>query len=164
MKRRAAPDRLHRARIGVASGKMQRLQPQRDVGGRLAVSSPARIGATHSVVFGGFSAKSLQERIVDAGAVAVITADEQMRGGRALPIKAIVDEALERRRLKLAIQSSIATADAKAEGFGEIRGPRLALMASQVADAFALKERLDPARIFDSSFLPTAAERNIFPK
>lgn len=76
----------------------------------------------------------------------------------------IVDEALERRRLKLAIQSVIATPDAKAEGFGEIRGPRLALMASQVADAFSLKDRLDPARIFDSSFLPAAAERNIFSK
>jgi len=54
----------------------------------------ARIGATHSVVFGGFSAKSLQERIIDAGAVAVITADQQVRGGKHLPLKAIVDEAL----------------------------------------------------------------------
>ena len=59
-----------------------------------AMQACARIGATHSVVFGGFSAKSLQERIVDAGAVAVITADEQVRGGKALPLKAIVDEAL----------------------------------------------------------------------
>src|SRR5438309_6521172 len=59
-----------------------------------ALQACARIGATHSVVFGGFSAKSLQERIVDAGAVAVITADEQARGGRHLPLKAIVDEAL----------------------------------------------------------------------
>ena len=48
----------------------------------VAMQACARIGATHSVVFGGFSAKSLQERIVDAGAVAVITADEQMRGGK----------------------------------------------------------------------------------
>ena len=54
----------------------------------------ARIGATHSVVFGGFSAKSLEERIIDAGAVAVITADEQARGGKQLPLKAIVDEAI----------------------------------------------------------------------
>src|SRR5438445_555394 len=54
----------------------------------------ARIGATHSVVFGGFSAKSLQERIIDAGAVMVITADEQLRGGKHLPLKAIVDESL----------------------------------------------------------------------
>ena len=54
----------------------------------------ARIGATHSVVFGGFSAQSLRDRIADTGAVMVITADEQMRGGKALPLKAIVDEAL----------------------------------------------------------------------
>ena len=45
----------------------------------VAMQACARIGATHSVVFGGFSAKSLQERIIDAGAVAVITADGQMR-------------------------------------------------------------------------------------
>ncbi len=64
------------------------------VEGIAAMQACARIGATHSVVFGGFSAKSLQERIVDAGAVAVITADEQMRGGKALPLKTIVDEAL----------------------------------------------------------------------
>src|SRR2546430_16766840 len=50
-----------------------------------AMQACARIGATHSVVFGGFSAKSLQERIIDAGAVAVITADGQMRGGKEIP-------------------------------------------------------------------------------
>ncbi|HMC48011.1 MAG TPA: acetate--CoA ligase, partial [Caballeronia sp.] len=54
----------------------------------------ARIGATHSVVFGGFSSKSLNERLVDVGAVALITADEQMRGGKALPLKSIADEAI----------------------------------------------------------------------
>jgi len=62
--------------------------------GVIAMQACARIGATHSVVFGGFSAKSLHERIVDTEATAIITADEQMRGGKALPIKAIVDEAL----------------------------------------------------------------------
>src|SRR5262244_3557422 len=61
----------------------------------IAMQACARIGATHSVVFGGFSAKSLEERIIDAGAVAVITADEQSRGGKHLPLKAIVDEALD---------------------------------------------------------------------
>ena len=54
----------------------------------------ARIGATHSVVFGGFSAQSLRDRIEGAGAVMVITADEQVRGGKQLPLKAIVDEAI----------------------------------------------------------------------
>ena len=60
----------------------------------VAMQACARIGAIHSVVFGGFSAKSLQDRIIDAGAVAVLTADEQMRGGRAIALKAAVDEAL----------------------------------------------------------------------
>jgi acetyl-CoA synthetase len=60
----------------------------------VAMQACARIGAIHSVVFGGFSAKSLHERIIDAGAVAVISADEQIRGGRAIPLKSAVDEAL----------------------------------------------------------------------
>ena len=62
--------------------------------GVIAMQACARIGATHSVVFGGFSAKALQERIGDAGAVAVITSNYQMRGGKELPLKAIVDEGL----------------------------------------------------------------------
>src|SRR5688500_10579322 len=60
----------------------------------VAMQACARIGAVHSVVFGGFSAKSIQERIIDAGAVAVLTADEQIRGGRTIALKAAVDEAL----------------------------------------------------------------------
>ncbi len=60
----------------------------------VAMQACARLGLTHSVVFGGFSAKSLQERIIDAGARAVITADGQFRGGKALPLKAAVDEGM----------------------------------------------------------------------
>jgi len=60
----------------------------------VAMQACARIGAIHSVVFGGFSAKSLHERITDAKACAVITADAQMRGGKQMPLKPIVDEAL----------------------------------------------------------------------
>ncbi len=60
----------------------------------VAMQACARLGLTHSVVFGGFSAKSLQERIEDAGARAVITSDGQFRGGRTLPLKSAVDEAL----------------------------------------------------------------------
>jgi len=60
----------------------------------VAMQACARLGLTHSVVFGGFSAKSLEERIHDAGARAVITSDGQYRGGKALPLKGAVDEAL----------------------------------------------------------------------
>jgi acetyl-CoA synthetase len=60
----------------------------------VAMQGCARIGAIHSVVFGGFSAQSLHERIVDAKACAVITADAQMRGGKVMPLKSVVDEAL----------------------------------------------------------------------
>jgi acetyl-CoA synthetase len=78
---------------GIKKGDRVVIYMPMSIEGVAAMQACARIGATHSVVFGGFSAKSLQERIIDAGAVAVITADEQMRGGKALPLKAIVDEA-----------------------------------------------------------------------
>ncbi|OBV39955.1 acetate--CoA ligase [Janthinobacterium psychrotolerans] len=79
---------------GIAKGDRVIIYMSMSVEGVAAMQACARIGATHSVVFGGFSAKSLQERIIDAGAVAVITGDEQLRGGKKLPLKSIVDEAL----------------------------------------------------------------------
>ncbi len=60
----------------------------------IAMQACARIGAVHSVVFGGFSAKSLKDRIEDAGARAVITADGGNRGGRVVELKAATDKAL----------------------------------------------------------------------
>ncbi len=60
-----------------------------------AMLACARIGAVHSVVFGGFSPDSLAGRTADCGAVAVITADEGVRGGKRIPLKRNVDEALE---------------------------------------------------------------------
>jgi acetyl-CoA synthetase len=60
----------------------------------MAMQACARIGATHSVVFGGFSAKSVQERVVDAGTAVILTADEQCRGGKNIPLKPVIDEAL----------------------------------------------------------------------
>ncbi|MBL8379855.1 MAG: acetate--CoA ligase [Burkholderiales bacterium] len=80
--------------MGIKAGDRVIIYMPMTVEGVMAMQACARIGATHSVVFGGFSAKSLHERIIDAGAVAILTADEQMRGGKALPIKSIVDEAL----------------------------------------------------------------------
>lgn len=80
--------------LGISKGDRVVIYMPMSVEGVVAMQACARIGATHSVVFGGFSAKSLQERIVDVGAVLVITADEQVRGGKHLPLKIIVDEAL----------------------------------------------------------------------
>ena len=80
---------------GVKKGDRVVIYMSMSVEGVAAMQACARIGAIHSVVFGGFSAHSLRDRVQDAGAVMVITADEQLRGGKALPLKAIVDEALE---------------------------------------------------------------------
>ena len=60
----------------------------------VAMQACARLGLIHSVVFGGFSAKSIHERILDAGAAAIITSDGQYRGGKTLPLKSAVDEAI----------------------------------------------------------------------
>jgi acetyl-CoA synthetase len=78
---------------GVNKGDRVVIYMPMSVEGVVAMQACARIGATHSVVFGGFSAQSLRDRIQDAGAVMVLTADEQVRGGKSLPLKAIVDEA-----------------------------------------------------------------------
>lgn len=80
--------------LGVNKGDRVVIYIPMSIEGVVAMQACARIGATHSVVFGGFSAKSLQERIVDVGATALITADEQRRGGKSLPLKTIVDEAI----------------------------------------------------------------------
>ncbi|MCA9525502.1 MAG: acetate--CoA ligase [Myxococcales bacterium] len=61
----------------------------------IAMLACARLGAIHSVVFGGFSAEALRDRVRDCGAELVITQDEGRRGGRSFPLKAVVDEALE---------------------------------------------------------------------
>lgn len=79
---------------GITKGDRVIIYMPMTIEGVIAMQACARIGATHSVVFGGFSAKALQERIIDAGAVAVITANFQLRGGKELPLKAIVDDGI----------------------------------------------------------------------
>ena len=79
---------------GVKTGDRVVIYMSMSIEGVVAMQACARIGAIHSVVFGGFSAQSVRDRVQDAGAVMVITADEQLRGGKQLPLKAIVDEAI----------------------------------------------------------------------
>jgi acetyl-CoA synthetase len=80
--------------MGVKKGDRVVIYMAMSVEGVVAMQACARLGAVHTVVFGGFSAHSLRDRIADTGAVALITADEQARGGKALPLKAIAAEAL----------------------------------------------------------------------
>ena len=79
---------------GVKKGDRVVIYMSMSIEGVVAMQACARIGAIHSVVFGGFSAQSVRDRVQDAGAVMIITADEQLRGGKQLPLKAIVDEAI----------------------------------------------------------------------
>jgi NitT/TauT family transport system substrate-binding protein len=74
----------------------------------------------------------------------------------------IINEELELRRLRLALDATVLTPDARADGFGAVSGPRLSLMASQVSDAFATKDRVKADAIWNGNFLPAAADRNIF--
>ncbi len=75
----------------------------------------------------------------------------------------IINSELETRRLKIAIDTVINSADARAEGFGQINPGRLSLMASQVSDAFGTKTRVNPDAVWNGSFLPSKAELNILP-
>jgi len=75
----------------------------------------------------------------------------------------IINVDLEKRRLRLAIDAVIASPDARAEGFGQVVPGRLALMASQVSDAFNTKTRVNPDAVWTDAYLPSKAELNILP-
>jgi acetyl-CoA synthetase len=79
---------------GIGKGDRVIIYMAMGIEGVIAMQACARIGAIHSVVFGGFSAQSVRDRINDAGAIAAITTDEQLRGGKKLPLKPAVDEAI----------------------------------------------------------------------
>jgi acetyl-CoA synthetase len=79
--------------LGHAKGERAIVYMPMSIEAVVAMQACARLGITHSVVFGGFSAKSVQERVIDAGATLIIAADEQMRGGKAIALKAAIDDA-----------------------------------------------------------------------
>ncbi|WP_255581946.1 ABC transporter substrate-binding protein [Cupriavidus sp. AU9028] len=73
----------------------------------------------------------------------------------------IIDVKLETKRLKLALDNVVRSPDARAEGFGRVSKPRLSLMASQVADAFGTKARIDPDALWTDAYLPAPAELDV---
>jgi len=75
----------------------------------------------------------------------------------------IINVDLEKRRLRMAIDAVVASPDARAEGFGVVVPGRLALMASQVSDAYGTKTRINPDAVWTDAFLPARAELNILP-
>jgi NitT/TauT family transport system substrate-binding protein len=75
----------------------------------------------------------------------------------------IINAELEKRRLVMAIEQVVNSPDARAEGFGQVKAPRLSLMASQVADAFNTKTRVNPDVLWTPAYLPSAAELNVLP-
>lgn len=80
--------------LGHAIGERAIIYMPMSIEAVVAMQACARLGIIHSVVFGGFSSKSLHERAIDVGATLVITADEQVRGGKNIPLKNAVDDAL----------------------------------------------------------------------
>lgn len=123
--------------------------------GNVIIASPKLIKENPGAVkaFLAATAKGMKEAI--ANPTAVIEYVKQRDG--------IIDVALETRRLQLAIDTAVNTPQARAEGFGQVSAPRIALMASQVSDAFSTKTRVNPDAVWNGSFLPSAADLNVLP-
>ncbi len=120
--------------------------------GNVIIATPKIIRENPAAVKAFLSAFTKGARDVVANPEAAV-ADVKARDG-------IINTALETRRLKLAIDSVINSPDARAEGFGQVNAGRLALMASQVSDAFNTKTRVNPDAVWNGSFLPAKAELN----
>ena len=123
--------------------------------GNAIIASPKMIKENPAALKAFLSAFARGAKDVIANPAAAI-ADVKARDG-------IVNSELETRRLKLAIDTVINSPNARAEGFGQVNGPRLALMASQVSDAFGTKSRVNPEAVWNGSFLPSKAELNVLP-
>ncbi len=123
--------------------------------GNAIIASPKMIKDNPAAVKAFLSAFAKGAKEVIANPTAAI-ADVKARDG-------IINTALETRRLQLAIDTVVNSPNARAEGFGQINGPRLSLMASQVSDAFNTKSRVNPDTIWNGTFLPTKAELNVLP-
>ena len=123
--------------------------------GNVVIASPKLIKENPAAVkaFLGAFAKGAKE--VMANPAATIGTVKERDG--------IINVALETRRLQLAVDSVVASPDARKEGFGQINPGRMSLMASQVSDAYATKNRVDPNVVWNGSMLPAAAELNVLP-
>jgi acetyl-CoA synthetase len=105
-----------------------------------AMLACSRIGAVHSVVFGGFSPESLAGRIADCEAVAVITADEGLRGGKTIPLKRNVDKALEQRDVPTVIVvrrtgAGVPMKEGRDVNYSDVRGELATECEPEVMDA-----------------------------
>ena len=123
--------------------------------GNVIIASPKLIKENPAAIKAFLKAFSKGAKDVMANPAAAIQ-DVKARDG-------ILNVPLETRRLQLAIDTVINSPDARAEGFGQLKGPRLSLMASQVSDAFGTKTRVNADAVWNGSFLPTAAELNVLP-
>ena len=124
--------------------------------GNAIIASPKLLKENPAAVRAFLSAFAKGMKDVIANPAAAV-ADVKARDG-------IINAELETRRLQLAIDTAINSANARAEGFGQANGPRLALMASQVSDAFNTKTRINPDTVWNPGFLPSKAELNVLPK
>jgi NitT/TauT family transport system substrate-binding protein len=124
--------------------------------GNVIIASPKMVKENPAAIKAFLAAFAKGAKEVMANPAAAI-ADVKARDG-------IVNVALETRRLQLAIDTAINSANARAEGFGQVNGPRLSLMASQVSDAFNTKTRVNPDTVWNASFLPNRAALDILPK